>query len=57
MPSVRALEDLIIDAIYAGVLRGKLDQAAAQLHVEYTLGRDIEPTHGAQALLNSLQEW
>lgn len=56
-PSVRALEDLIIDAIYQNVLRGRLDQAAGQLQVEYTLGRDLEPELGVQQILASLQEW
>ncbi|KAF8885589.1 hypothetical protein BD779DRAFT_1662842 [Infundibulicybe gibba] len=56
MPSIRELEDLIIDAIYLDVLRGKLDQRAQQLEVEYTMGRDLAP--GAlEAVLEALTDW
>ncbi|KAG1871800.1 hypothetical protein DFJ58DRAFT_890462, partial [Suillus subalutaceus] len=43
MPTIRDLEDLIIDAIYLDILRGKLDQKEQQLEIEYTMGRDLEP--------------
>ncbi|KAF5385574.1 hypothetical protein D9757_006731 [Collybiopsis confluens] len=56
MPSIRDLEDLIIDAIYLDILRGKLDQKEAQLEVEYTMGRDLEPGK-VDALLNALKDW
>lgn len=39
----RELEDLIIEAVYADVLHGKLDQKNGVLEVEYALGRDIKP--------------
>ncbi|KAJ7716812.1 hypothetical protein DFH07DRAFT_861840 [Mycena maculata] len=56
MPTVRELEDLIIDAIYLDILRGKLDQKQAQLEVEYTMGRDLAP--GAiDAVLTALRDW
>lgn len=41
--SLRELEDLIIDLIYTDALKGKMDQRAETLEVEYTLGRDIKP--------------
>ncbi|KAG6912801.1 hypothetical protein DXG01_012029, partial [Tephrocybe rancida] len=41
MPTIRDLEDLIIDAIYLDILHGKLDQKEQQLEVEYTMGRDL----------------
>jgi len=56
MPTVRELEDLIIDAIYLDVLRGKLDQKEEQLEVEYTMGRDLEPGKLEQ-LLFALKDW
>ncbi|KAI0757448.1 hypothetical protein C8Q80DRAFT_1282672 [Daedaleopsis nitida] len=56
MPTIRDLEDLIIDAIYLDIVRGKLDQRAQQLQVEYTMGRDLEPGKLEQ-LLVSLQNW
>lgn len=56
MPSVRELEDLIIDAIYLDLLRGKLDQKEGQLEVEYTMGRDLEPGK-LEELLTALEDW
>lgn len=40
---VRELEDLIIDAIYQGIIQGKLDQKSKQLLVESAMGRDLKP--------------
>ncbi|PBK78374.1 hypothetical protein ARMSODRAFT_1010960 [Armillaria solidipes] len=56
MPTVRELEDLIIDAIYLDILRGKLDQKEGQLEVEYTMGRDLEPGK-LESVLGALQDW
>ncbi|KAJ7665867.1 hypothetical protein DFH06DRAFT_1185246 [Mycena polygramma] len=56
MPTVRELEDLIIDAIYLDVLRGRLDQKQEQLEVEYTMGRDLAPG-AVDAVLAALQNW
>ncbi|KAG8220207.1 hypothetical protein J3R82DRAFT_1243 [Butyriboletus roseoflavus] len=54
--SIRELEDLIIDAIYLDILRGKLDQKEQQLEIEYTMGRDLEPGK-LEKLLEALQNW
>ena len=54
--SIRELEDLIIDAIYQDVVRGKLDQKEHQFEVEFTMGRDIPPGQ-LGTLLSALQEW
>jgi COP9 signalosome complex subunit 7 len=56
MPSIRELEDLIIDAIYLDILRGKLDQKEQQLEVEYTMGRDLEPGK-IESILTALNDW
>ncbi|KZP30287.1 hypothetical protein FIBSPDRAFT_815005 [Athelia psychrophila] len=56
MPTIRDLEDLIIDAIYLDILRGKLDQNEQQLEVEYTMGRDLEPGK-VEDLLAALRSW
>ena len=56
MPTIRELEDLIIDAIYLDILRGKLDQKEQQLEVEYTMGRDLEPGK-VENLLAALKNW
>jgi len=56
MTNVRELEDLIIDAIYLDILRGKLDQKQGQLEVEYTMGRDLEPDK-LENILFALRSW
>jgi len=56
--SVRQLEDLIIDAMYQDVLKGKLDQKEGRFEVEYTIGRDLEPgPTSLELLLNKLRDW
>jgi COP9 signalosome complex subunit 7 len=56
MPTIRDLEDLIIDAIYLDVIRGKLDQKEQQFEVEYTMGRDLAPGK-VENVLTALQAW
>ena len=56
MPTIRDLEDLIIDAIYLDIVRGKWDQREQQFEIEYTRGRDLEPGKLEQ-LRVSLQNW
>jgi COP9 signalosome complex subunit 7 len=56
LPTIRALEDLIIDGIYAGILRARLDQRLQRAEVEYVLGRDVSPA-GVPALLAALTDW
>ncbi|KAI5817338.1 hypothetical protein BZA77DRAFT_262789 [Pyronema omphalodes] len=43
LPSVRALEDLVISAIYAGLLQAKLDTAYQLVDISSTAGRDVAP--------------
>jgi len=55
--SVRELEDLIItDCIYAGCVRGRLDQRGQCLHVEHALARDVPP-EGISRIVESLEKW
>ncbi|KAG8904688.1 hypothetical protein FRB99_001329 [Tulasnella sp. 403] len=54
--TIRELEDLIIDAMYQDVLRGRLDQKEQQLELEYTMGRDLRPGQLDQ-LLAALKNW
>ena len=56
MPTIRDLEDLIIDAIYQEVISGKLDQKEQQFDVEYTMGRDVEAST-IEGMLVALQNW
>lgn len=44
LPSVPVLEDLLIEAIYQGLLGARLDQREAQVEVTNSLGRDVRPS-------------
>lgn len=55
--SSRALEDCIIDALYAGTLAAKLNQRQARLEVEAVLGRDVEGTEEVAVLEKQLAQW
>lgn len=53
--NVRELEDLIIDAIYSGLIKAKMDQKARVLQVHSAVSRDIRPEdlpHMEQVLRN-----
>ncbi|KAK9703474.1 hypothetical protein K7432_010705 [Basidiobolus ranarum] len=54
--NVRELEDLIIDAIYKGLIKAKLDQQKKQVEIEYTMGRDLRPGQLDQ-MLEILTSW
>lgn len=56
LPNLRDLEDLIIEAIYAGIIKGKLDQKNKQLEVDYAIGRDIR-SEAIPEIISVLQEW
>ena len=45
---VRDLEDLIIDCMYAGIIKGKLDQHEQRFQVDWAMGRDIRPGQVAE---------
>ncbi|KAK0166454.1 hypothetical protein PV328_004874 [Microctonus aethiopoides] len=55
--NVRDLEDLIIEAVYADIIHGKLDQKNSQLEVDYAgLGRDVRPGE-TNAVMDTLAAW
>jgi COP9 signalosome complex subunit 7 len=54
--NVRDLEDLIIEAIYADIIHGKLDQKDSQLEVDFAIGRDIR-IEEIGAIVDTLQQW
>ncbi|XP_064385414.1 COP9 signalosome complex subunit 7b-like [Halichondria panicea] len=53
---LRELEDLIIDAIYAGIIQAKLDQKNSQLQVECFIGRDIK-VESIASMVDKLESW
>jgi len=56
LTNVRELEDMIIDCIYEGLIKGKLDQRRGALIVHSTIGRDISPAD-IDVMLNKLSSW
>jgi len=54
--NVRHLEDIIIEAIYAELINGKLDQKNRQLEIDYAVARDIQ-TENIQEIVEILNEW
>ncbi|XKL65188.1 hypothetical protein PGB90_005274 [Kerria lacca] len=54
--NVRDLEDLIIDAIYADIIRGKLDQKNSYLEVDFAIGRDFKEDD-LMNITETLKEW
>ncbi|XP_045498540.1 COP9 signalosome complex subunit 7b [Colias croceus] len=54
--NVRDLEDLIIEAIYADIIHGKLDQECKRVEVDVALGRDARQEDAA-AIADVLADW
>ena len=67
IPNIRELEDLIIEAVYSGIIDASLDQKEQHVHVHTSIGRDAAPgqlgkmiekldkwTHTAKTLLSSM---
>lgn len=58
IPSVRDLEDLIIDAMYNNVLGGKLNQERGTLSVDWVIGRDVSRVGGGmEEVQRKLAAW
>ncbi|KAI5781801.1 hypothetical protein EDC01DRAFT_709501 [Geopyxis carbonaria] len=56
LPSVRALEDLVITAIYEELLEAKLDTKSQFVEVVSTMGRDVAPAE-IPAMVATLNAW
>lgn len=53
---IRILEDLIIDTIYAGLIKGKLNQSNKILRIIDTIRRDVNPNQLGE-IITYLQIW
>ncbi len=51
------LEDLAIDAIYAEILNGRIDQKKQQLVIDCTIGRDVVSPHRLNQMVHVIQDW
>lgn len=56
LPSIRALEDLVISAITASLLSAKLDTKHQLIEVSSTAGRDVAPEE-IPAMIATLSNW
>ena len=54
--NIRDLEDLIIEAFYADIIKGKLDQLNNQLEIEFAIGRDVTDEQ-VNEILDVLENW
>lgn len=54
--NIRELEDLIIEAFYADIIKGKLDQVNNQLEIDFAIGRDVTDEQ-VDEILNVLNNW
>jgi len=53
---VRELEDLLIDCVYLGLIKGKLDQRKSAFEVSFAIGRDIGPSD-VDFMIRKLNLW
>eukprot|EP00030_Apusomonadida_sp_AF-17_P005881 a676548_183.p1 GENE.a676548_183~~a676548_183.p1 ORF type:complete len:291 (-),score=95.87 a676548_183:19-858(-) len=56
LATLREMEDMVIDALYSGVILGKMDQRGRKVHVQTVMGRDVAPSE-IDALSARLAEW
>lgn len=56
MDNLRDLENLLISAVYADVIRGRLDQQNSRLEVHWTAGRDLRP-EDITGIIDTLESW
>lgn len=54
---IRALEDVIIDAMYAGLVAGKLDQRKRKFYVDSVIGRDVGGDDEIAEIEKQLRDW
>lgn len=55
--TMRRLEDVIIGAIYSGIVSARLDQLRQRVEVESVMGRDIVGTEQLAGLATALHDW
>lgn len=55
--SMRELEDIVIDAMYAGIISARIDQRRQRLEIESVMGRDLRGNDEVLSLSHSLSNW
>lgn len=56
LENLREVEDLIIEAVYAHIIKGKLNQKEQRLEVDFVIGRDIQPQM-VDNIIDILSSW
>jgi len=56
LQKLREVEDLIIEAMYAHIIKGKLNQKEQRLEVDFVIGRDIQPQM-VDNIISILNSW
>jgi len=56
LKNIRELEDLVIDCLYQGLIKGKLDQKWKHLEVDFAIGRDLRPGQ-LEEMRAILEDW
>ncbi|GAB9466280.1 hypothetical protein Gpo141_00003658 [Globisporangium polare] len=56
VPTVRELEDILIETIYSGLVQGKLDQKSRAFIVKYAVGRDTQ-NEDIDSMIAKLTSW
>lgn len=54
--NIRELENLLIESIYDGIIKGKLDQTGKRIFIEFAISRDLKKGE-LDDLINILQQW
>ncbi|KAJ0559407.1 putative proteasome component (PCI) domain-containing protein [Helianthus annuus] len=54
--NVRELEDFLIECMYVGIVRGKLDQLRRCFQVQFAAGRDLRPGQ-LGSMIHTLSNW
>jgi COP9 signalosome complex subunit 7 len=54
--TVRELEDFLIEGMFDGLLKGKMDQQRACLMIDDSIGRDVNPEE-LVTLTSAMSEW
>lgn len=57
LTTVRQVEDVVLDAIYAGLVRARMDQRAAIVEIMSATGRDVQTPAGVSEMIDVLKTW
>lgn len=57
LTSTRQLEDIVIHAVYAGLIRARMDQRAGIVEITSAAGRDVVEPQGISEMITTLKSW